>query len=440
MLGLNWNNDNKNLHRFKSDIELVLSDINAKVCAIFIHTGDHPVAANTQRKIDAFLKDHNDTFDDFLEFVHIGLRDVARTARSHARPENIDTQGMIESFGTVREPYKAVYGAISGADVVRWFEENGNRLFAENLRFHIDKSAVNDGIAHTAENEPEKFWYFNNGITAICESFRKSPVGGSTTDHGLFEFKRISVINGAQTIGSLAKAKSNGVNLDRLKVHIRVISLVDTPDDFPVSVTNANNTQNDLSAVDFVAADPNQERIKRESSALGISYFYRRGESDSVSDKSFGIREATIAAACGSGDLKIAVASKRYISGLWENTKKDRYTRLFNDQTKALDLWMKVKVMRAVDARLAEIAASLQGREKLVAVHGNRFVLYRLFSEYGTSNTKIKNIIDQGKVAQITDEIFNKVKPIVNEKFSDSYPGNVFKNTDKQFEILGALK
>lgn len=104
MLGLNWNNDNKNLHRFKSDIELVLSDINAKVCAIFIHTGDHPVAANTQRKIDAFLKDHNDTFDDFLEFVHIGLRDVARTARSHARPENIDTQGMIESFGTVREP------------------------------------------------------------------------------------------------------------------------------------------------------------------------------------------------------------------------------------------------------------------------------------------------------------------------------------------------
>jgi hypothetical protein len=144
----------------------------------------------------------------------------------------------------------------------------------------IEKSDVNEGIAETADKEPSSFWYFNNGVTAICDSFAKKPFGGNQTDSGVFDIQKISVINGAQTIGSLAKAKSSGVNIEDVFVHVRIISLQGTPEGFASSVTRSNNTQNDLNASDFVAFDLNQERLRREAVQLGITYAFRRGEPD----------------------------------------------------------------------------------------------------------------------------------------------------------------
>ena len=344
-------------------------------------------------------------------------------------------------MGIVREPYGALYGSISALDVVRWHEEHGTRLFAENLRYTIEKSSINDGIIGTAENEPQHFWYFNNGITAICNSFHKQPIGGDATDKGVFDIKRISVINGAQTIGSLSRAKATGAPLDKARVHIRIISLANTPDGFAINVTNANNTQNDLSPVDFVAADPTQERIRKETAALGLIYTFRRGDTEPEPSSGFDIRSATIAAACASGDLRIAVASKRYISGLWENTKKEFYTKLFNASTSAGYLWYVVRVMREVDEALVFRATALSGRDKLIAVHGNRFILYYFFSIFKKEGrfAKADFASDLGEIKPLVNDTLSKITPVVNELYPDAYPGNVFKNNDRQAQILAKV-
>src|SRR5690606_20982034 len=116
------------------------------------------------------------------------------------RPENIDVTALLENFGSFRSPYEAVYGSIAALDVVRWYEQHGTKLFAENLRYTLEKSNVNDRIIDTAESEPEHFWFYNNGITAICDTIFKQPIGGNQTDKGVFDVRRVSVINGAQTI------------------------------------------------------------------------------------------------------------------------------------------------------------------------------------------------------------------------------------------------
>jgi len=110
-------------------------------------------------------------------------------------------------------------------ELTKWYDEHGTKLFVENLRYVIEKSDVNEGIMDTAEKEPANFWYFNNGVTAICDSFEKQPAGGAQTDGGVFDVSKISVINGAQTIGSLAKAKASGVKIDYIRVHMRIIAL-----------------------------------------------------------------------------------------------------------------------------------------------------------------------------------------------------------------------
>jgi len=441
ILALNWSADNSSLAPFKEQLEEALRNIDTRVMMILVHTSAQDIAKNIQSKIDEFVKSQNKYVSDFLEFKSLGLSDVVQAARFQARPENITVDVLLENWGIVREPYKAIYGSVAALDVVRWHDEHGKRLFAENLRYTIEKSSINEGIIQTAENLPHHFWYFNNGITAICEGFDKQPIGGNSTETGVFSIRRVSVINGAQTIGSLARARNKGAGLETARVQIRIISLDGTPDGFSMSVTNANNTQNNLSPIDFVASDATQERLRKEAAILGLIYTFRRGDTEPDQDVGFDIRSATIAAACACGDLRLAVASKRYISGLWENTSKEPYTKLFNADTTAKYLWYIVRVMRRVDDRLMQKSNSLSGKEKLIAIHGNRFILYYLFNNLKTNNMFVIDDFESvaGKIDSVTDDTLIRMTEKVIKLFPEAYAGNIFKNNERQQQILAQI-
>lgn len=407
---------------------------------VFAHTSAQKLSNHIVESRDIFLEEMNH-FEQFMAFKEFTLEQAALVARKKARPENINVQVMLKSWGLRREPYKAVYGAVPAEDIVRIYNEFGSRLFSENLRFGIEKSEVNDGIRQTAKDDPQNFWYFNNGITAICEDFKKAPVGGQGNDNGVFDVTRISIINGAQTVSSLARSVTEGADLKDADVQLRVISLIDTPENLAVDVTTANNTQNDLSPVDFVAGDPNQDRLRREAASIGKVYTYRRGEGDPNVTDGFSIREATIAAACASNELRLAVAAKRYISGLWENTSKEPYTKLFNEGTTAEWLWKAVLIMRCVDEQLENAAQELNGRDRLISVHANRFILFTVFreiSERWQNEGQMPNDL-LSMVRAITSRNLKVIIPLVNDLFPDGYPGNLFKNRDRQEEILKQL-
>jgi hypothetical protein len=440
VLDQKWTKNNKNLHRFKVKIDQLLSDIETTITLIYAHTSAKPFSDHIIESRDQFLEEQN-RFEQFVEFEEFRLEEAAQVARKRARPENINVQLLLKSWGLRREPYKAVYGAVPAEDIVRIYNDHGQRLFSENLRFGIEKSEVNDGIRATAKDEPHHFWYFNNGITAICEDFKKAPVGGQSNETGVFDITRISVINGAQTITSLAKSATSGADLSKADVHLRIISLTDTPEELATEITTANNTQNDLSPVDFVAADLNQDRLRREAAAIGKLYTYRRGEPEADPAQGFTVRDATIAAACASGDLRLAVSAKRYISGLWENTTREPYTKLFNDSTTAIWLWNAVTIMRHVDGTLSDESKSLEGRERLVSIHANRFILFTVFQEIGFNQETTEFVTSEKlqEVKDITRRNLAVIVPLVNELFPEAYPGNVFKNRERQAEILEQL-
>ena len=96
-------------------------------------------------------------------------------------------------------------------------------MFSSNIRFFLRDSEVNEGIFNSVRHEPEKFWYYNNGITALCSSIGKKPLGGSGRDTGIFECKDVKIVNGAQTVGSIARAYQNSPEqVEKAKVLIRL--------------------------------------------------------------------------------------------------------------------------------------------------------------------------------------------------------------------------
>ncbi|MCR5106715.1 MAG: AIPR family protein [Lachnospiraceae bacterium] len=132
-----------------------------------------------------------------------------------------------------------------------------NILFGQNLRESLSKSKTYDGMADTIRKEPEKFWFYNNGITVIAEDYDTKYEKGSVERVILREF---SIINGAQTTSALgrflkeAEMDNNTEDIDQLKkVYVLARILKVTDDDFKSQIAIFNNTQNPITTRDMAS-------------------------------------------------------------------------------------------------------------------------------------------------------------------------------------------
>ena len=91
------------------------------------------------------------------------------------------------------------------SDLVKLYDNLGDDLFKDNVREKIeDVLDVDTEIKNTLENQPEDFWFFNNGITLLVESDSIKQRREYQLDINISNNCGVSVINGAQTISVAA--------------------------------------------------------------------------------------------------------------------------------------------------------------------------------------------------------------------------------------------
>ena len=57
-----------------------------------------------------------------------------------------------------------------GDKVANLFDASGIRLFARNIRGYLGRTEINRSMEHTISNSPQFFWYYNNGLTIVCDA------------------------------------------------------------------------------------------------------------------------------------------------------------------------------------------------------------------------------------------------------------------------------
>lgn len=186
----------------------VIEDALTKLTSVRLliaYPGSAPIDPAISERIQEFLNSQNDTSE--LFFLHVvSQRELFRYFLSDAAPPQIDLTIRLAHYGRVDAPLVAVYGQISASDLADWYKQFGNQLFAGNIRNFLGlKSEVNASIAKTLNEDPSRFWYYNNGITVICESLQKQAIGGNDKSIGLFDCKRVTIVNGAQTAGTIGR-------------------------------------------------------------------------------------------------------------------------------------------------------------------------------------------------------------------------------------------
>ncbi|MGQ9706863.1 MAG: AIPR family protein [bacterium] len=74
-------------------------------------------------------------------------------------------------------------------------------------------------MERTIKEEPEIFWYLNNGITILCSEASKKGTAGKD----YIKIKNAQVINGQQTVRVLYETYKNGIkNIDDTKVLVKL--------------------------------------------------------------------------------------------------------------------------------------------------------------------------------------------------------------------------
>ncbi len=426
----------------QSELDEALNDANTRIVMAVVYTGTQPVSDGVKNIISDLTSEINDT-SEVLVFKILRQSNIYNSIARGADSQPIDVELALHSWGQVREPYQAYYGQVSAVEVAGWWNEHFPHIFSPNIRVYLGNTDINDSMIDSVINSPEKFWYFNNGITALCANLSKKPIGGAGRDMGVFECNDFRIVNGAQTVGSIAAAADkNPEQIEHAKVPIRVISLANTPDDFGKDITKNNNTQNRIDRRDFVALDENQERIKSELVLDGVSYVYKSGESIPPGEDGFDLVEATITLACGSDNITYAVQAKREIGRLWDDITKAPYRALFNDGLAGPKLWRMILVMRELDKFLVRKSKNEEGRRRLCAIHGNRLVSFIAFS--GLDDNVVDGFgkledSERSDIEDVVNKVYESVFASIEHNYPDSYPASLFKNVSKCQHIYSLM-
>lgn len=421
--------------------EALLAD-KASYVLVPVYTGQEPLAPEPQRVLAECLDKFNDWKDeaaeDLLSLRVLRQSDVYGMVVQGTRGEPIALEVMLHEYGQVEKPF-AVYGQVEAAHVADWWSKHYPQLVEPNIRRFLGTDAdVNSGLLQTLLSEPEHFWHYNNGLTVVCQRVerRLSGGGGKTVVvvcHGA------AIVNGAQTAGSIATAHAkNPEAVQRARVQARFIS-VDGPQAQALSaaITKATNTQNQITRRDFVALDPQQERLRVELGLEGVLYHYKSGETVVRNATTFDLEEATVALACASTDLAMSTQAKREIGRLWDNTGKAPYKALFNAGTSSALLWRHVRLMRLIDSALQSFQGTLDGRERGFAVHGNRFVAHHVFRALPLPPGAAAPypVPPDHEVLSLVGNALGATMDAANRLYPGAYLAQLFKNQAKLAEV-----
>lgn len=427
----NVENANEKFIRAYDAIEPALSDINTRIKICICSTSKRELEPNVRSIFEDFCSRQNEV-DEAFSFHYAKFDRLFQLAKFFTPESDTDIAIPIYSFGSLKDPHRAYFGYVSGVEIADWVNRFGNSLFEQNVRFTLANSDVNDSIFYTLKNFPTNFWYFNNGITAIASDATAAP---TEKEPRIVNAKAVSIVNGAQTAGMLAKAASEGIDLSKVRVQFRVMSLSGAKPGFDEEVTRANNTQNELNALDFVSLDPQQDLLKTELANLGYDYIFKRGSDTGTSLTKIEVKDAAIALACATDDIAVSVQAKCYVSGLWNNIKTPPYTVIFHQGLTGSDLVEKWRAFQYCDSKLREKRNDLDRKNSAILTHGDRFVAHCTFMLAKAQGT---NLSDESSVKKLVDAVADALLETFNS-VSTSYPATAFKNQKTQEELKDAV-
>lgn len=227
-----------------------------------------------QQSIDRAVLGDQVTWEHVNHDILIGILQSIKPVDETLR---LTGKAMVEDMNYSR----VCVGRMPVAEVAALMKNHGEKLLERNIRRYLGLhgNRVNEGIRATlSSNTPENFYFFNNGITLVCDKFTYNAL-----QQGDFQIKvkNLQIVNGGQSCMTILKTaeelEKNGQTLPaQASVLIRLYELSSDNDDVVLQITHATNSQNPVDLKDLRANDVRQQQLEQSIQNLGYSYRRKR--------------------------------------------------------------------------------------------------------------------------------------------------------------------
>lgn len=315
-----------------------------------------------------------------------------------------------------------------------------DKLFSRNVRiFYSDTKKPNKAMKQTLAEEPNNFWYFNNGITILSEK-----VTLFKEDKKII-LKNPQIINGCQTVSTIGENRPSDASLFAKIVEIGD-SLINQ--DLIDGIIEANNRQTPVDERMLKSNHPLQVRLQRSLETLG--YYFERKEGQYREEKAKSTRISALECIKNINLIKcnIAIIKLPHNSHAKEDDLFSNYFQnVFKDEKTPLDYLIPYIVWGNIDW----IGRNYRGEKrkrfhKLASFHILRLI-YDNCSEL-SNNLKLNDILKllTSKSFEFNDAPVKQLFDIAYKKYEkskfievDSGQRDFFKHKNTYKEISDAV-
>ncbi len=165
-----------------------------------------------------------------------------------------------------------VLGVMKLLELTDFVTRNRDFVFESNIRQWMQfKTNVNRGIRETLQSSPDKFFYYNNGLTIVVSDFEK-------IEEDCLMLHAPQIVNGAQTSNSILDHAKRTNNLEG-SITVTIIKADSEHDQN--NITKYRNSQNSVRGKDLVSLMDFHKSIKSQLENYRYFYEIQAGSFDS---------------------------------------------------------------------------------------------------------------------------------------------------------------
>ncbi len=164
-----------------------------------------------------------------------------------------------------------ILGVLKLRELTEFVSKNKDYVFESNIRQWMQfKTTVNKGLRETLQNNPGKFFFYNNGITIVVSDFEE-------LGENIIKLYAPQIVNGAQTSNSIVDHAKRTKNMNG-SMTVTIIKADDEQEQN--NITKYRNSQNSVRGKDLVSLMDFHKSIKSQLKNCGYFYEIQAGSFD----------------------------------------------------------------------------------------------------------------------------------------------------------------
>ncbi|MBO0352272.1 AIPR family protein [Phormidium pseudopriestleyi FRX01] len=304
---------------------------------------------------------------------------------------------------------RVLVGRISVTEIAALIQRHGERLLERNIRRYLglQGNRVNESIKHTlTSDEKNNFYFYNNGITLICDNFYYN--GLQNSDYQV-RVENLQIINGGQTCMTIFKTLQEPSLLNQNAQAYVLVRLYQLPPDdqaFVQRITYATNSQNPVDLKDLRANDERQKQLEMDIQALGFNYRRKRSDtSNRQTDITSGVAAEAVLSIWRKKPHQAKFFSREHFGKLYDS--------IFTDDLNGSQVVLAVLLYRISENRRKRPEQT----DPSFVRYGSCFIAMQMGRRLlADMNIKIKDISHQN---------FQRSQQLIHQKSEDYFNGSV---------------